>query len=152
MLRYVSSEIAVSIMHSMHCVAYLRVCLCRQWHIMAQCCIMTVWIVRKATVGYMVTVARSNTGYEVTEYKNLRAIYGHLSHRDDVTNYCRGSPFICRNIKTEWVCVPLSHKDRQQGMPIVGRVASRETEAGLVKWCETKLEEEASYAMIITTR
>ena len=49
---------------------------------------MTVWIVRKVTV--LVMVARSNILLcMATEYKNLRAIYGHVSHRDDVTNDCR---------------------------------------------------------------
>lgn len=59
---------------------------------------MTTWTVGKATT--LVTVAMSNTDYKVREFMNLRAIYGHVSHKDDVINDSMGSPFICRNVKS----------------------------------------------------
>lgn len=49
------------------------------------------------------------------------ALYGPLSHRDDVINNCRGSPFICWRVKTEWVCAPLSQTE--SSMQITGCVA-----------------------------
>lgn len=76
---------------------YLIATLTQKTHWYSQCCIMTLQIVRKATVTFSLT----NT------LKNLRAIYGHVSHRDDVTIKHRGSPFICRNVKTQSGCVLL---------------------------------------------
>lgn len=39
----------------------------------------------------------------IADWITLRAIYGCASHRDDVTNKCRNSSFISRNVKTHMV-------------------------------------------------
>jgi len=85
---------------------------------------MTVRIVRNATVAVTVSISQSLVhGYQVTEYKHIIAIYGHVSHRDDVTNVCMGSPFIRGNVKTEWMCAPRSHTE---GMRIAVRGFERD--------------------------